>query len=293
VLNIERLKDGSINLNTMKRELADKAMAASQTDAVVKAAGTAAVVKAATLPKIVTLPENFLVKDGKLVFLDRLPYSKPYQTSIEAINTRLSLKLGDDYTELLNLSLEGEGRLNGNDDEAVKWTISMDPTTQLLTMSNRFEVFGLDITALAPYYDKYSPFVFRKGRFSGTLIYDFDNGNIGSTNEIHLSDLAFYVKKGYENAVFWQTTVQDLAKYFTSSTGDIVFDFKIKGDMSKPKFYLGPISKQAIAAMAIDKITDAIKSAGETQQGSPQGPKSDIEKAREYIDLFKGLLDKK
>jgi hypothetical protein len=102
-----------------------------------------------------------------------------------------------------------------------------------------------------------------------------------------LSDLKFFVKQGYENATFWETTVPDLVKYFTSPYGEIIFDFKIKGEMADPKFYLGPKSKEAIISMAVDKISAAIQKGTESPGGAP---KNDIGKAKQYIDLFKGLI---
>lgn len=128
--------------------------------------------------------------------------------------------------------------------------------------------------------------MFKAGRFSGSLIFNFDNGMIGSSDELRLSGLKFAVKPGYENAQFWQTTVPDLVKYFTTPYGEVVFDFKIKGDMDDPKFFLGPKSKEALIAMAVDKISDAI------QKNASGGQKSDIEKAKDYIDMFKGFLKK-
>ena len=85
-------------------------------------------------------------------------------------------------------------------------------------------------------------------------------------------------------------TAEDLAKYFTTSSGDIVFDFKIKGDMAKPKFMLGPISKQAVTAMAVDKVSQVIhpvvqQASDVTQSGevAAGGKKTDVQKAAEYI----------
>ena len=212
--------------------------------------------------------------------------------TFENVDAKLGLVLNSSYTALLNLTSTGQGNVNGDRDEVVKWTISFNPTTPGLTMSNRFEVYNVDIVPFEPYYDRHSPFVFKTGRFSGLLIFDFDNGSIGSSNEIHLSNYRFYIKQGYENASFWDTTVSDLVKYFTSPYGEIVFDFKIKGDMANPRFYLGPISKQAITNMAIDKISSAIQQASGQSQ-TPGAPKTDIEKAKDYIDMFKGLINKK
>ena len=101
--------------------------------------------------------------------------------------------------------------------------------------------------------------------------------------------MKFSVKEGYENAQILETTVPDLVKYFTSPYGEIIFDFKIKGDMSDPKFYLGPKSKEAILSMAVDKISAAIQNSAGSSGGVP---KNDIGKAKEYIDMFKGLIKK-
>jgi len=294
-LNIERLSDGRLNLNEIKKSFEDRPKEEDATKGLERQDRSSKIIGDKTLADIIKLPETFTAKDGKLIFIDRLTGTKPHLITFENIDGKLSLKLDDSYSKVISLSSTGKGNLNGNQNEVIRWTIFWNPITPLLTMSNRFEVSNVDILPFEPYYDKYSPFIFKKGQFSGTLVFDFDNGNIGSTNEVHLSNFLFYIKRGYENAEFWETSVPDLAKYFTSSFGEIVFDFKIKGEMSNPKFYLGPISKQAIASMAIDKISSAIQKVAspQTQQSGAQAPKTDIEKAKEYIDLFKGLIKKK
>lgn len=289
VLTVERLNNGRINLNEMQTVVgknAGKGEPPAPSNAKRKEpAGSSG----KQLSDTVKLPENFNVQDGKFIFIDRLNFSRPHIITFENIDSVLSVKLDSGYTRALNVSSSGTGNLNGDHAERVRWTVSFNPTTPALTMSNRFEVSGLNILTFEPYYDKYSPFVFKRGRFSGTLIFDFDNGNIGSTNEIHLSNIVFSIKEGYQNAAFWETNVTDLAKYFTSSSGDIVFDFKIKGEMSKPQFFLGPISKQALVSMAVDKVSSAIEQMN-TKGAGGQG--SDIDKAKKYIDMFQNLLKK-
>jgi hypothetical protein len=185
---------------------------------------------------------------------------------------------------MLELSFSGEGSLNGDGSQVVRWQGSMDTQAVELTMSNRLDVSGIDILSIRPYYDKYSPFIFASGNFSGELIFDFNNGNIGSTNVLRLSGVRFAVKNGYENSVFWETTVPELVKYFTTSSGEIVFDFKIKGRISEPKFYLGPISKKALTSMVVDKVSDAIRKMSENDNAG-----GDFAKAKKYIDIFKGI----
>jgi hypothetical protein len=249
----------------------------------------AAAAKRKRLLAPIKLPDTFVIKGGKVIFMDRMTRTNPNIITFDDIAAEVTIKMDESYTEVLSAHSTGQGNINGGKDQTVKWTVSIDPTTPRLTMSNRFEVSNVSIPPFEPYYDKYSPLVFKTGKFSGLLIFDFDNGAIGSSNELHLSDLQFFVKPGYENAAFWQTTVPDLVKYFTSPYGEIIFDFKIKGDMSDPKFYLGPRSKEAMISMVVDKISKAIQN---SSGGGDGAPKNDIDKAKEYIDLFKGLIKK-
>lgn len=292
-LEIERLADGRVNLSEMQKMM-EEASAAKGEASAPAAAGSGEGERAAKaapvirLSDIVKLPEEFALKDGKVSFLDRAINPGPHLITFENIDAKFALQLDDDYSKVINFASTGSGNINGNSGEIVKWNMRLDPTAARLTMSNKFNVSGVDIVSFEPYYDRYSPFVFRRGKFSGTLIFDFDNGNIGSTNEIHLSGLVFSVKPGYENAAFWETTVPELVKYFSSPSGDIVFDFKIKGDMASPQFYLGPISKRALASMVIDKVATAIQQA--SQKGS--GDSGQGGKVQEYIDIFNALTKK-
>ena len=302
LLSIERLADGRTNIQEMtgfleKKGLEAKAKTEAQTGGG-KPSSKSDTAGGINLSGVVKLPEEFIIKDGKVIFLDGMVSPGRYTITLDSVNATLGLKLDSAYTRALNVSTVGSGVVNGRSEETIKWDTKIDPTTSELTMSNRFNVSRVDITAFVPYFDKYSPLAIRNGYFSGLLIFDFDNGSIGSTNEVLLSKISFEVKRGYENAQFLETTVPDLVKYFTSSSGDIMFDFKIKGRMSDPQFYLGPISKQAVASMAIDKIAQALSQAAREQAGPPSaaavaGKKSDMEKASEYIDMFKGLLKEK
>lgn len=292
VLNIERLGDGKVNLVEVQALIGKRSPAAVPgKETVERKAGQGVSAQAAqnkSLTGMVKIPETFRIKDSKIILMDRMTRATPSIITFEKIDAEFTLKMDESYTKMLALYSVGSGCVNGDSNQAVKWTISVDPTTPRLTMSNRFEVSGVHILPFEPYYDKYSPIVIKDGRFSGLLVFDFDNGMIGSTDELRLNSLKFSVKQGYENAEFWETTVPDLVKYLTSPYGEIIFDFKIKGDMSDPKFYLGPKSKEAIVSIAVDKISDALQK----NSGSNGAPKNDIEKAKQYIDMFKGFIKK-
>jgi hypothetical protein len=294
ILNIERLDNGKLNLEEAQVMITGKTPTGRGNDSVSENSEKQASQVNTLAPaekksaSVIKLPEKFTVKAAKVFFVDRMEHAQPVFLSFENINAELILKMDEFYTKILSCDSAGEGDVAGDRTQTVKWVVSLNPNTPRLTLSSRFEVSDVKIVPFEPYYDKYSPFVFRSGKFSGLLIFDLDNGVIGSSDELRLSGLKFYVKPGYENAIFWETTVPDLVKYFTSAYGEVIFDFKIKGEMASPQFYLGPKSKEALVYMAVDKVSEAIQ---KSSSGSG-GAKSDLEKAKDYIDMFKGLLKK-
>lgn len=287
-IRVERLEDGRINLVEMERFVNSFPAKTPK-----QPAGTPKQRDAAPqldLSALIKLPNTFDIRNSKFVFIDKVPYTNPYFITVESIKGQVKMDFTNNYSKITGLSFTISGRLNGDKTQAVQWIGSLTPNTPKLTMSNRFEVAGLNILTFEPYYDRFSPFIFKRGDFSGTLVFDFNNGNIGSTNEIHLSNLRFVVKQGYENSQIWQTTVPDLMNYFTTTSGEVVFDFKIKGDPNNPEFYLGPISKRALTSMVINKAASA---ALDQFSKGKQDAGSDIDKAKEAIDMFKDFLKQK
>ena len=298
-ISVERLSDGRVNLVEMGRFIKSFPVLNKPTDLSEEVKRSKAAPGEASqsinMPKnlsdVIKLPASFGIKSGRIFFIDSVPYQKPYEITIDAINGDLSISFNDSYTDILKVAFTLQGILNGAPDERLKWRASLDPRSPKLTMSNRFEVSSLDILTLEPYYITYSPIVFTRGNFSGELIFDFDNGNIGSSNEIRLSDISFFVKEGTEGRQFFETSVPDLIRYFTTSSGDVIFDFKIKGDVNNPRFYLGPISKRALTSMALDKISSyAISQITKPADAATGGT---VSKAQDYIAMVKELIKKK
>jgi hypothetical protein len=292
-ISVERLSDGRMNLVDM--DSFTKSFPAQDLSVQTKGTGVMAMAGSSLSGRkpsdILKLPPSFSIKRGRIFFIDSVPYQKPYEITIDSVKGDVFISFNDNYSGILSLAFTLEGILNGAPDEKLRWTASLDPRTPKLTMSNRFEVSAFDILTFEPYYDAQSPIVFQRGKFSGDLVFDFDNGNIGSTNEISLSNMAFSVKQGQETGQFWDTSVPDLIRYFTTSSGDVVFDFKIKGDMAHPQFYFGPISKRALTSMALDKISSyAINQISKQTNNAAGGT---VDKAQDYINMFKGLINKK
>lgn len=299
-VRIERIRDGTVNAAEMEKFVQNlpskdsKLLTPNSQPLNVPSASQtfkeAAGLVNKNLSDLIKLPASFEIKNSKIIFLDRVPYENPYVITVDSVSGQIVMGFSGNYSKITNLSFTLVGRLNGYAQESIQWVGSLNPATPKITMSNRFDVANLNLLVFEPYYDRFSPFVFKRGRFSGTLVFDFNNGDVGSTNEVHLSKLAFSVKPGYENAKMWETNVPDLMSYFTTASGDIVFDFKLKGDMADPQFYLGPISKRALTSMTIDKIASyAIDQVTKQNEGAGK----DIDKAKEAIDMVRGFLKKK
>lgn len=299
-ISVERLPDEKMNLVEMDRfvnSFPAKSAPKGLSEEAAKKAPQARVSPAGNidinkkLSDFIKLPPYFSIERGRIFFIDGVPYSKPYEIIIDSVEGDVYIGFNDSYSQIISLSFTLQGILNGDRDQKLKWTASLDPKTPRLTMSNRFEVSNLNILTFEPYYEAHSPIIFKRGSFSGDLVFDFYNGDIGSTNTIQLSGISFFVKEGAEKNQFFETSVPDLIRYFTTPSGDVVFDFKIKGDMRKPRFYLGPISKRALTSMALDKISSyAIKQISKPANAATNGT---VDKAQDYIDMFKELINKK
>jgi len=111
------------------------------------------------------------------------------------------------------------------------------------------------------------------------------------------SGLEIEQKKDNSFNRFWPTGAEDLYKYFSSEQGDVVFDFKIKGPMNEPKFYLGSKTKRALTYMVLDKITDRIfkkdkdgDASGtpdqQPREGAPQEEKTKLERILDVLGGF-------
>jgi len=122
VLNIERLGDGRVNLAEAealagKGPLPPPAGPAEgkrspqnrQAPENRKAAGP------------VRIPEKFIIKNARAVFMDRRIRAAPVIITFDNVNAELALKMDGSRAKLLGVNSAGEGNLNGDRNQAVKW----------------------------------------------------------------------------------------------------------------------------------------------------------------------------
>lgn len=292
-LYIDRNHSGDLNLEQMEGVLKDskpiKKMGASS-----KLMGLFSYLLSPVkdISQLLDIDPIFNISSGVLTFDDAYIDSRGYVTTIEEIAATVALDLRKGFKGIDYLSSEGKGIINGKHGQYLEWDTRYNPTTKKLTMTNSFNIRNIDFVHFAPYYDEYSPFTFKKGKASGELVFNFDNGDIGSMNEIRFSDMEFEPKQDHSFNKFWPTGTEDLYNYFSDQSGEIVFDFKIKGSIEEPEFHLGSKTKRALSRMAVYKIADVIFKEDKDQDGNQQpsdessNDKSDLEKVFDIINSF-------
>jgi len=292
-LYIDRNRSGDVNFGQMEGVLKDS-KPAQKMGAKSKLMGLFSYLLSPVkdISQLLDIDPVFNITSGIFIFDDSYVDSRGYITTIEDITAVVALDLTKGFKGVDYLTSEGKGLVNGKNGQYLEWDTKYNPTTKKLTMTNNFIIRIVDFLHFAPYYDEYSPFTFKKGKASGELVFNFDNGGIGSTNEIRFSDMEFEPKKDNSFNKFWPTGTEDLYKYFSDPSGEIVFDFKIKGSIEEPEFHLGSKTKRALSRMAVYKIADVIfkdnKEEGSDQQSSGESSqeKSDLERVFDIIKSF-------
>jgi hypothetical protein len=230
------------------------------------------------------------VRGGTLTFRDSMMSARPFTASFENINSDLAFKLDDEH-QLVYIESLGKGHVNGDVSQRVNWKISADLQPAQITLSSRIEPENVDLVYFKPYYDRFAPVDITQGRVWGTVVVDLHRGNIGSDNILRFRNLEFRDKDTTGASRFWGANIADVAGYLRQSSGETVFDFKIKGPVENPRFYPGPNVARAAQSMAIDKIGELIRRTtrpdGASETAETPKSASDIDSV---IDMFKGLM---
>lgn len=282
-ISIERLSKGQINVNEMGSVIDSKNSNLVKNveqkspkvlmkkpkveDISLKEVWSKIFLKNRKISDFIKIPEIIKIKGGRIVFTDygiSMYGQKPYIINIEIIEGELGLTFNEDYGKVLFIRSCGKGFIAPDQSQKINWESSFDPTVEALTMSNKCNIENMNVILLKPYYDNYAPIDVKSGIFSGALVFNFDNGNIGSINVLKINELKFEIKEEWIGSEYWGTSISEIIKYLQSSTEEIIFDFKIKGSMNSPRFYPGPNVKKAIQCMVVDKISEAIKDEDDT-----------------------------
>jgi len=296
VINIERQFNGKMNVEEMGSVMkaSDQQSKIKETESkskISKIIGDRKDIAGKTISDLVELPDTIKVKSGRIVFLDKVISPRGYRLSFDDFNGDIKLQLNENYTQVIQASTNGRGFVNGDKRQSIDWIVSMYPASQQLHMSNRFEVNNVDAIAFKPYYAKYSPVDITKAWISGTLVFNFSDGDIGSSNILRISGLEFVEPRNSEGSGLWDVSVSDIIEYLRNSTGEVVFDFKIKGSMQSPRFMMGPHVKQAVQSMAIDAVSKLLSPQKAAQTGT-QAVGAAKNETEQVVDVIRQLLEK-
>lgn len=131
---------------------------------------------------------------------------------------------------------------------------SMAAYQERADMEMTIETRGIDLIRFLPYFDRYTPFHINEGVFSSDTSFRMHNNMIDSLTTMVFHKLNFSIDPGMENSEFLAASVNQLAKYLTSSQGEILFDFVIKGEADNPAIGIGPKVQFAIGMVVIEEL---------------------------------------
>jgi len=286
-INIERLRNGKLNLNEMSNMMDPRPDKNGGEPHISNVPGPANEARAEISPgKLIKLCNSIIITDSEVIFTDHM-YSG-HTIAINDVSSTVVLNMDANYSQVLELRSDGSGSVNNNSSERIEWIVRWEPSAPQLTMSNRLELTNVNVTVFEPYYEKYSPVNIETARCSGILVFDFDNGILGSNNILKFKNLKFKVKSINQNASPWQANVEDIIRYLETSDGDIIFDFKIKGPMNDLKFYPGSKLTQALKQLAINKFTNMLTAGQANTVGSVAN--AGETQAENVLETIKGLL---
>lgn len=235
----------------------------------------------------------FMIKEGGIIFEDYYNFKEPYKSSILNLKADGAFNLKDKFRGLSGIRMELNGIVNGNKDEYITWNMeSKFEDEWRYKISNTLNIDNLNLPHFEPYYDKFSPFIFKKAFVRGNIIFNLDNGNIGSTNELRFYNFVIEKREEFSNSFLWDVNIEDLYTYFASESGEIVFDFKIKGTLEEPKLYMGSKVKKALTRMAVDKIADIFIKRPEQSKADDGYEPSGLDKIENVIEIFKKRITK-
>ena len=197
---------------------------------------------------------KFTIKDSTIEFEDSYLYDVPYKTVLNNVNLDVKTGKNQGYIPLsFKLSFyvptdkydrNGRVELDGSA-EVYKYLIDATATV---------DTTNIDLMQFQPYFEQHTPFMFEEGLFSSKTKVSIQNNLINSPTTMVFHRLALRVKPGQQNAQFLHTSVSKLLPYLTSSSGEVIVDFVIKGPLDNPTAGMGPKLQQAVGMAVTEEI---------------------------------------
>lgn len=113
---------------------------------------------------------------------------------------------------------------------------------------------NVDIMQFLPYFKNNTPFIFYEGEFNSTTTVALHNHTLNSLTTMIFRRLKLDVDPQKSNSSFLQVSINELVPYLTSGSGELIFDFEVKGPMNNPQVGIGPNVRMAIGAAVVNEV---------------------------------------
>lgn len=220
-------------------------------------AGTSREGQKNALYAILSLVRSIQIEDSTISFEDRFGMREPYTVWCDSFFADLTSR--DTGAGYLQAALTAKCRLPqkryGDGWFGVKASLAAypDKTNMELTAS----AGNIDVMVFLPYVSRNTPFNFRSGRFGSKTDFRLHNGIVDSLTTMSFDDVRLTINPYAPNAQFMNVSINRLVPYLTSS-GNIIFDFVLKGDARKPEIGVGPRVKYAIGMVVMEEVGKAV-----------------------------------
>lgn len=237
----------------------------------------------------VVLPRTINIKAGTIHFLDNfIAADKTHRVDFAPIAGLISLNYAPDKKSYNKISFNGSCNIAGNPNQIIKGNLEIYPMKEAPSYSLEFNAYDVPLATIKPYLDRHTPFIVRQGSFNVASKVKAVNGAIDGDYTMELMNLDFTVNPQKSNIPFLETSVKKLTLYLTNQKGNVIIDFKQKGEAGGKIYWaLGPIAKRAIGLMAIDTVIDVINA---IEKGRTPGEALPGDIPPEVIDIFRGIF---
>jgi hypothetical protein len=256
-LFLERDKQGKFNI-----EQADSY--AKQAAEKPETGKTAKMLEKIPTPEMI-LPAKIILTNSNLYFEDDLT-AETRKMGIYQVDAVMRILDRKAEPMLAPVDAEGEAKLNKDRSGKLKFKMQTHYPAGNIHFDSNYIISGYDLKEVMPYLNEQIPFEVKSGTANGNIIFTYNGTQktMGMNNTFEFFNLDYSVKQGKENTQFIETTAGVLSKYLATQRGGILFDFKVKGPVDNPRFYLGPLTKRGISMAVIDTFgSQILKAPGE------------------------------
>jgi hypothetical protein len=197
------------------------------------------------------------IEDSTIAFEDHFMMASPYRMWCDRLNAEIVSSESSGY---VSTGIRANCRVpqSRGGDGWIQMRGGMAVYPEITNMEVTAETGNVDLTIFMPYFQRNTPFYFRSGRFNSKTDFKMHGGTVDSLTTMYITGMGLRINPYAPNAQFLQVSINRLAPYLMSGN-NIVFDFTMKGNLSRPQFGVGPKVKYAIGMVAMEEVAKAIQ----------------------------------